>query len=80
MRSRLASSPYALRYLRHENRGPGYTQNRGILEARADLVLIMTDDLWAAPGLLRTHVEAHERHPGTNIAVLGRVAIMFSIS
>jgi len=65
--------PYALRYLRHENRGPGYTQNRGILEARADLVLIMTDDLWATPHLLRTHVEAHERDPGANIAVLGRV-------
>ena len=27
-----ASSPYPLKYLRHQNRGPGYSENRGIRE------------------------------------------------
>jgi GT2 family glycosyltransferase len=70
----LASSmPYALRYYRHENRGPGYTQNRGIREAKSDIVLLIADDIWATPSLLESHMTSHKEHPGENTAVLGRV-------
>jgi glycosyltransferase involved in cell wall biosynthesis len=65
--------PFRLRYLRHENRGPGYTQNRGIREAGAPLVLLVADDIHLQPDALRAHLAVHERHPGPGVAVLGKV-------
>jgi glycosyltransferase involved in cell wall biosynthesis len=65
--------PCRLAYLHHGNRGPGYTQNRGILEARAPLVLLMADDIWLAHGALRAHLARHERSPEPEVAVLGKV-------
>ncbi len=68
-----AQSPYALRYLHHANRGPGYTQNRGIREAKAPIVLLIADDIWLAPGALRAHLDMHDRNPAPEVAVLGQV-------
>ena len=42
------------------SRGPAAARNRGIHEARGDLVLFMGDDLWAYPDLLSTHVDFHK--------------------
>jgi glycosyltransferase involved in cell wall biosynthesis len=67
------TSPFALTYLHHANRGPGYTQNRGIRAAKAPLVLLMADDIWLTPGALRAHVQVHEQNPQPQVAVLGRV-------
>src|SRR5262249_20231385 len=72
VQTRIPDFPCALRYLRHDNRGPGYTQNRGIEAARAPFVLLLADDLWAAPTLLQAHLEAHVRHPGATVAILGQ--------
>ena len=66
-------APFALSYLRHENRGPGYTQNRGILSARAPLVLLMADDIFLEPHAVRVHLEHHRAHAALEVAVLGRV-------
>jgi glycosyltransferase involved in cell wall biosynthesis len=60
-------------YLRHENRGPGYTQNRGILQASAPLVLLMADDIFLAQGALQAHAAAHEKHTESCVAILGHV-------
>lgn len=68
-----AGCAFPVRYLSHENRGPGYTQNRGMREARAALVLLIADDIFLAPGALAAHVRCHETHPGEGLAVLGRV-------
>lgn len=68
-----ASSPYQLRYFHHRNHGPGYSQNRGIQEAAADVVLILANDIWATSELLERHVRAHQDEPGVNVAVLGQV-------
>jgi glycosyltransferase involved in cell wall biosynthesis len=65
--------PYRLRYYRHSNRGPGETENRGIREASAELVLLIADDIHPTPTMLERHLEAHRRRPEGNIAVLGRV-------
>ncbi len=62
-----------LRYLRHENRGPGFTQNRGIRDARAPIVLLMADDIFMSPQALQAHLERHERDPAEGLAILGRV-------
>lgn len=69
----ISSAPYSLRYFRHENRGPGYTENRGIRQARSKLVLLMADDIWASPELLEHHLQAHAKYPQENIAVLGKI-------
>ena len=64
---------YSLRYLQHANRGPGYTQNRGIKEARGELVLLIADDIHVEPGALETHIAFHREHPEKHFAALGRV-------
>ena len=69
----LGLAPFHLSYQRHDNRGPGYTQNRGIERARAPVVLLIADDIWLEPGALRAHLKAHQARPGQAVAVLGRV-------
>lgn len=67
--------PFKVRFLRNDdNRGPGYTQNRGIREASAPLLLIMTDDVFMAPSALRQHIDFHRIHPEPYRAALGKVA------
>lgn len=66
--------PFRMKYLRHEtNRGPGFTENRGIREALAPIILLMADDIWMTPRALREHLEFHEAHPEPEVAVMGRV-------
>lgn len=64
---------FALRYLHHANRGPGYTQNEGVRVARAPLVLLIPDDIFLDREALEAHLEAHARDPSPGLAVLGRV-------
>jgi glycosyltransferase involved in cell wall biosynthesis len=64
---------FGLRYVRHENHGPGYTQNRGIEKARAPIVLLIADDIFLDPASLRAHLEQHLAHPELPVAVLGKV-------
>lgn len=64
---------FPLRYFKHENRGPGYTQNRGIRLARSPLVLLLPDDMWATPQLLEEHIAGHRTEPADNVAILGQV-------
>jgi len=71
--SMILSAHYRLRYFGHENRGPGYTQNRGIKEAQSELVLLIADDIWATQELLEQHLKVHLEHQEENIAVLGNV-------
>jgi glycosyltransferase involved in cell wall biosynthesis len=65
--------PFRLSYLHHSNRGPGYTQNRGIREAQAPIILLMADDIFMSRAALKAHLEAHAAHPEAEVAVLGRV-------
>jgi glycosyltransferase involved in cell wall biosynthesis len=65
--------PFSLSYLRHQNRGPGYTQNRGIRQARGRILMLMADDIWMEPQTLRHHLEYHLRNPGEHLALLGSV-------
>ncbi len=68
-----ARVPFRLRYLRHANRGPGYTQNRGLDVAEGRVVLFMADDIFMQPGALAAHLAVHEANPAQEVAVLGRV-------
>lgn len=64
---------FRLRYLTHANQGPGYTQNRGIREARAPIIMLMADDIFLEPEAVAAHLDAHARHASEVTAVLGRV-------
>ena len=69
----ISRAPYELRYLRHDNRGPGYTQNRGIRAAKAPLILLIADDILLKPEALAAHVAAHARYGDSRVAILGNV-------
>jgi glycosyltransferase involved in cell wall biosynthesis len=52
------------RCIRHEPpRGPNAARNAGIGAARADLVAMVDDDVWAPPGWLGALVDGASRHP-----------------
>lgn len=66
--------PFELTFFRNEqNRGPGFTQNRGIQAARAATLMIMTDDVFMTPTAVRMHLEFHREHPELEAAALGKV-------
>jgi len=69
----ISESPYQIAYLRHENSGPGYTQNRGIRAASAPLILLLADDIFMTRGALEAHVAAHAHHGDRRVAILGNV-------
>ena len=69
----IAAMPYELRFLRHENRGPGATENRGVLDARGELILLIADDIHLAPDALQKHLEIHTQRPEPWYAALGCV-------
>lgn len=47
--------------------GPNAARNRGIEEARAELVALVDDDVEAPPGWLRAMVEGARRHPDADV-------------
>ena len=48
-----------LTYLRQDNSGPATARNRGVAEARGELVLFLGDDTIPQPGWLDCHLEEH---------------------
>lgn len=60
-----------IRWLQLELPSIPHAMNRGLLEARENIVLFLDDDIRPEPGLIAAHVSAHEAHPGTLVA--GRV-------
>ena len=69
----ISEAPCRITSLRHDNSGPGYTQNRGIRQAAAPLILLLADDIILTRGALEAHVAAHARHPDRATAILGNV-------
>jgi len=55
-------APFALRGAWQENAGRAAASNRAIGLARADLLIILDDDMVATPGLVAAHIAAHEGH------------------
>ncbi|MCB1870666.1 MAG: glycosyltransferase [Gammaproteobacteria bacterium] len=68
------SVSFPLRYLHHENRGPGYTENIGIKAAKHELLLLIADDIWSHPNLLTEHIDYHLKYPQSKFGVLGSVS------
>ncbi len=69
----IGKTPYGLRYFSHSNRGPGASENKGIRESRAPLVLLIADDIHPTPTMLASHVSFHQSNPDVHVAALGKV-------
>jgi glycosyltransferase involved in cell wall biosynthesis len=54
-----------------QNQGPGQARNAALAAAGAALVLIAGDDILPSRDFLARHLEAHERDPASNRAILG---------
>lgn len=65
---------FPITLLQHEGHcGPGLTQNEGIRAARAEINLLLADDIWLSRGALKAHLAAHEKHPEPHVTILGKV-------
>jgi glycosyltransferase involved in cell wall biosynthesis len=65
------SSRMTLRVFRQENAGAAAARHAGALAARANLLVMLDDDMQVAPDFLEQHLEAHSR--GGRVVVLGRI-------
>ena len=65
--------PFALRYVRQDNAGPGAARNVGIDHAAGELVLFIGDDIIADERLLEEHLLNHATRVEPGTAVLGHI-------
>lgn len=59
------------RVLNQPHRGPAAARNFGVDQSDRPLVLLLGDDIIPTPGLVAAHLDAHNRHPSPEVAVLG---------
>ena len=64
-----AQSPYSLRVVTQSNSGPAAARNRGIREARHEIVVFLDDDVEPVPGFLSRHAAHHAQDE--TVVVLG---------
>jgi glycosyltransferase involved in cell wall biosynthesis len=62
--------PFEIRYFFQGNKGPAAARNRGIREAKNEIILFTDADIIPGPELLAEHLESHKKG-GENLAVLG---------
>src|SRR5271157_3840204 len=65
--SRVACPPISLSCIRQPNAGPAAARNTGFRASRGEIVLFVDDDILCPIDLIRRHVEAHQRFPGSVI-------------
>jgi GT2 family glycosyltransferase len=65
---------YRLRWFVQANQGPAAARNRGVTEARGELIVFLDDDVVPDPTLLAAHVHAHARH-GDQTIVIGPMVL-----
>ena len=67
-------APCAVRSISQPKRGRAGACNSGIREARGELIVLLDDDMEAAPELLEAHLGAHAADP--RLGVLGAVPVV----
>ena len=63
------NASFALRWFQQENGGPSRARNKGIAEAKNDVVVLLDDDVEPIPEFLARHAAHHERDE--KVVVLG---------
>ncbi len=61
----------AVRYFKQPASQQGVARNRGVKEAKGDVVLFMGDDIFAGAGFLKRHADRHAELEDEAVAVLG---------
>jgi glycosyltransferase involved in cell wall biosynthesis len=67
----LGKTTLRLRYFRQENSGPARARNFAVSLTQSPLCLIIGDDIFASPDLLKVHIEFHRANPDLYTAGLG---------
>ncbi|MBS1800288.1 MAG: glycosyltransferase family 2 protein [Acidobacteria bacterium] len=67
----LDSTRLHVRYIRQENAGAARARNVAASVMQAPVCLMIGDDIFASPDLVRTHLTLHQQRPELNIACLG---------
>jgi len=62
----------SLKFIQQPNGGPARARNVAIGAASSSLVLMIGDDIFAAPELVETHLKLHRQHPAPHVAALGQ--------
>lgn len=62
---------YDFRYFSQENKGAGAARNKGIKEAKNEIIVLIQDDIIATPNFLEEHLLFHQKYPEENVAVVG---------
>jgi len=70
------SPSYALHVLWQENRGRAAACNAGVAAARGEVVILLDDDMQAAPNFLAAHLSAHAH--GVRLAVIGAAPVLMT--
>lgn len=70
LREYASQAPYALRPFTQANAGPARARNRGIQEARGEVVVFLDDDVEPMPDFLAAHA-AHHRSDSDKEVVIG---------
>lgn len=65
----------AIHHLKGPGGGVGAARNLGALSAKADIVLIIGNDIIASPEFLAQHLKFHKHFPNDNCAVLGQTKL-----
>jgi len=66
-------APYELRTIWRTNGGRSAARNRGIEEAKGDVLIFLDDDMEALPGLIERHYERHRDN--RRVCVLGNIPV-----
>lgn len=64
-----------VRYAYQRNSGLASAKNHGLFLCRSPIIVFLDDDDVASPGLLETHLLAHQRYPKLTDAILGYTAL-----
>jgi hypothetical protein len=64
-------APFPLRYFRQANSGPACARNLGVQALDASVCLLLGDDIFATPDLVRIHLAYHFSHPALAEVAVG---------
>src|SRR4051812_39873253 len=63
---------YPVNVVSQKNGGPSTARNRGVAEARGELILFLDDDVEPTPVLIAEHLKSHDAEP--DVVVMGPMA------
>ena len=62
---------FDVQYIKQPASHQAVARNRGVREAKGEIVVFIGDDIFVEPGFLRMHHDLHAEYPDENVVVLG---------